>query len=290
MDMDIDNSTSSTSSGGFKCIVCQLCGKYFTKNGINIHLARHHRSSQDSFPVSNISDHKEHNTPCGLKGVAEVTFSINSSPSDDASIPINESGSQGTSFSNAASFQFPLDAEGCPHCGKFFKGHRGVTIHISRAHPQEHREAITSRQPSWQKGGADEAQSAPQPDSTLPGTIPENGRERLPSVSPELRKYKDGLAEWKSKFTEADDDNTFCQKVTILVFFWLLQFIYYQDRSIPLCAIMKPVNGIRFETREEPIKILVIPKEHQRETKISVVKSMNMSARNFYIIISAGKP
>lgn len=68
-----DSVLPSTSTGTLNSIICHLCGKYFfSHRGLNIHLARTHRTTEDSINDISINNSDNLNsqvlTPCPYCG------------------------------------------------------------------------------------------------------------------------------------------------------------------------------------------------------------------------------
>ena len=111
---------------------------------------------------------------------------------DEESItPINTSVSTNTEISSVAS-EVP-----CPHCGKFFVNSRGISIHISKYHPDLHRLKLVERQNTssytiWNSGESS---------STCKTSINNIPSKSHPvSVNDPLSNYKQQLLHWKTKF------------------------------------------------------------------------------------------
>ena len=115
----------------------------------------------------------------------------------------------------ASSADIPL-SEPCPHCGKYYRGHHGVKIHIARAHPQEYRASIVERQSHWQKRIPKSKQ--PKMDTSIQETLvsvpPCPPKEKVQNISDEkLIKYHENMTQWKGNFENIDSEEDFYSKV-----------------------------------------------------------------------------
>ena len=96
----------------------------------------------------------------------------------------------------------------CPHCGGYFQNERGINIHISRSHPDIYRSKIsdkynvpeTHQNHSSQLSGDEENNHR---------TTEQRSQIRDNNINDTLTKYKTELTEWKNKFSEVLDDETF---------------------------------------------------------------------------------
>ena len=109
----------------------------------------------------------------------------------------------------------------CPHCGGLFKGSHGVAIHISRAHPVQHRQSVLARQSKTQTQVTEESHSNSSTDDSVipndsPGVLDKSNH---PSQSDNLRIYKNELLKWKSEFANFHTDREFCSNVKKFISF-----------------------------------------------------------------------
>ncbi|KAJ4446445.1 hypothetical protein ANN_13141 [Periplaneta americana] len=102
----------------------------------------------------------------------------------------------------------------CPHCGGFYKGPLGVAIHISRAHPIQHRQSVLSRQSKTLESKPSEPQPGSSVNSDPPDThnITSEDSNCLPQDDG-LTAYKKEMLKWKLEFAKTNTDEDFCTKV-----------------------------------------------------------------------------
>ena len=103
----------------------------------------------------------------------------------------------------------------CPHCGGLYKGTHGVAIHISRAHPVQHRESILSRQSNWKHKKVHVSSSSNEPNHVIDNGVSSDTLKNSTS-SPQdsgLLEYKNEMLKRSSEFQNIDTDDSFCTKV-----------------------------------------------------------------------------
>ena len=97
----------------------------------------------------------------------------------------------------------------CVHCGKYFSSSRGVAIHISRSHPNIHREHLVNKQPKsshilWS--------------DDQPANISEPESQSHPILGP-LSTYKEQLKNWKEKFSIDSSEEIFNDQIKEFMIF-----------------------------------------------------------------------
>lgn len=102
MDKDIQKPSTSTVTDIVNLVICKLCGKSFTQRGINIHLTRSHRSSQNSTTAFEGED------------VDILDEEVTSTVQNDVNSTVN--------------------SHSCTECGLCFNTSRGLVIHKSKRH------------------------------------------------------------------------------------------------------------------------------------------------------------
>ena len=166
--MNINSSSSSTNDIS-NLIICKLCNKQFTKRGINIHLARSHASqSQDS--IINTTEY--------------IKNGIDSKQDSELHPVIQQDSSS--------------DSVQCSHCGCSYSSAHGVKIHISKAHPDKHRQKILSNyEKDYKNCGivSENSTNTPKKFFTENNTLP--------------IEFSKKMMEWRDKFLEDMNNDEF---------------------------------------------------------------------------------
>lgn len=103
-----------------------------------------------------------------------------------------------------------------PFCGKQYKGQQGVAIHISRAHPCEHRAKVAARQPNWNNTSTVAYANA---DIVNKSTDTIHEVDSLPVLSQptvgnkDLAAYKLQMHKWKVDFQNVENERDFNNKI-----------------------------------------------------------------------------
>ena len=231
-------STSTFSGSKNNFVICHICDKSFTSRGIHIHIARSHGSSQDSVVDGNETSNIQKNNVINeiLPGTILNSSNTQSTVLDNTENKINTS--------NVSTSPLPTDSsssdEQCAHCGKYFKGKHGVSIHISKAHPNEHRTIITERQPGWHRNHSILPSS-----ETIDIKETDNSQEHDPKLLHcDLQAYKSEMLQWRSKFQNMSNNNdVFCSMVK--------EFSIFLARAIHLLPGPKHPAVRYFEARKQ---------------------------------------
>ena len=128
------------------------------------------------------------------------------------------------SLINSSQSHPPLNSSiACSFCGKFYKGKHGIAIHVSRAHPTEHRDAIVNRQRTWISDSTKKkhslSTSLPIPSEVNPpmqsdsSHIVDNPQSQNLTCD-DLKYYKSEMLKWKNEFsTNSFSDDEFYVKI-----------------------------------------------------------------------------
>ena len=111
--------------------------------------------------------------------------------------PVNDRSSINGIYRSTPNSEVP-----CPHCGKFYTSSRGIAIHISKSHPEIHREKLVQRQKHnssysiWNT-------------NKITGNSSLDTTENITSIKNPLSDYKTQLNIWKDKFNTEVSDTIF---------------------------------------------------------------------------------